>query len=347
MLTLPSDVATDVRPGYRPYRATVAGIESLSPHFTKVTFTGDDFGTFGTAGLDQRIKILLPLPGVGICGPDTATAAACAEGAWYATGSRSPTPCAVPSARTRCAPSDHGCVRSMSSSSCTATRDPRPGGSRDVTVGDALVMIGPDARSPSSGVGLDWHPGPATNLLLAGDETAVPAICSILESLPQGRGAWAFLEVPSMADALHVRLPPHCEIAWLARGDAVRGTPLVAAVREWVDRNRALLSPGGIMGAAPVLFFPVPAPSDADADADVDPVADADADADAKVDPVADDDLLWDSPQSPDGGDFYAWLAGEAGVIKTLRRLLVNETGLDRSRVAFMGYWRQGKPEAQ
>ena len=38
----------------------------------------------------------------------------------------------------------------------------------------------------------------------------------------------------------------------------------------------------------------------------------------------------------------YAWLAGEAGVIRTLRRHLVAERGLDRRAVAFMGYWRLG-----
>jgi NADPH-dependent ferric siderophore reductase len=47
------------------------------------------------------------------------------------------------------------------------------------------------------------------------------------------------------------------------------------------------------------------------------------------------------------GSDFYAWLAGESSVIKTLRRFLVSETGIDRKRVAFMGYWRLGKSEAQ
>ncbi|MES1170393.1 MAG: SIP domain-containing protein, partial [Leifsonia sp.] len=41
----------------------------------------------------------------------------------------------------------------------------------------------------------------------------------------------------------------------------------------------------------------------------------------------------------------YAWLAGESGVIKTLRRHLVTECGVDRKAVAFMGYWREGRPE--
>jgi iron complex transport system ATP-binding protein len=39
--------------------------------------------------------------------------------------------------------------------------------------------------------------------------------------------------------------------------------------------------------------------------------------------------------------DLYAWIAGEAGVVTALRRVLVRELGVDRRQVAFMGYWRQ------
>ncbi|HYI33451.1 MAG TPA: SIP domain-containing protein, partial [Glaciibacter sp.] len=58
--------------------------------------------------------------------------------------------------------------------------------------------------------------------------------------------------------------------------------------------------------------------------------------------------ILWDVPQAPTtpSSDLYAWLAGEASVIKTLRRFLVSETGIDRRQVAFMGYWRDGRAEA-
>ena len=42
---------------------------------------------------------------------------------------------------------------------------------------------------------------------------------------------------------------------------------------------------------------------------------------------------------------FYAWIAGEAAVIKDMRRYLVRDVGIDRKQVAFMGYWRQGKAE--
>ena len=64
-----------------------------------------------------------------------------------------------------------------------------------------------------------------------------------------------------------------------------------------------------------------------------------------------DADILWEVPRTAKGGAalksaaLYAWLAGEAGAIKTLRRHLVSDCGVDRRRVAFMGYWRLGQAE--
>jgi NADPH-dependent ferric siderophore reductase len=47
------------------------------------------------------------------------------------------------------------------------------------------------------------------------------------------------------------------------------------------------------------------------------------------------------------GGSPYAWIAGEAGTVKALRRHLVRERGLDRRAVKFTGYWRQDATEEQ
>ena len=73
-----------------------------------------------------------------------------------------------------------------------------------------------------------------------------------------------------------------------------------------------------------------------------------------------DEDILWETPARMEASDiqatrnpekpagalpFYAWMAGEAGTIKDLRRYLVRDVGIDRKQVAFMGYWRQGKAE--
>ncbi|MEV6504153.1 siderophore-interacting protein [Streptomyces prunicolor] len=43
----------------------------------------------------------------------------------------------------------------------------------------------------------------------------------------------------------------------------------------------------------------------------------------------------------------YAWIAGESGQVKALRRHFVGERGFDRRRVTFVGYWRQGLSEEQ
>lgn len=60
-------------------------------------------------------------------------------------------------------------------------------------------------------------------------------------------------------------------------------------------------------------------------------------------DPVADEspDLVWETPTFSGTGTYY-WIAGESGVVKQLRRDLVQGAGVERSQVAFMGYWKLG-----
>jgi NADPH-dependent ferric siderophore reductase len=306
MLTLPeaSVLERDDRAPYRPFRVTVSALRELSPHFLRVTFSGPELEFFGTDRLDQRVKVVLPLETLGY-----STMSMDAE--WYTHWRTLP---------------DHerNVFRTYT------VRDVRPElGELDIdfvahgdggpasrwllgaTVGDEIVIVGPDARSLNSHVGIDWRPGTATSVLLVGDETAAPAICAILESLDLSVTAQAFIEVPSASDFLAV--DTHATVTWLARG-AESG--LEAAVRSWAAANpfafaSALASQGQELE---------------EIDVDV--------------------DLLWDSPGEATV-EFYAWLAGESAIIKSLRRFLVTETGIDRTRVAFMGYWRLGKAEAQ
>ena len=61
-------------PAYRTFAVQVARLRRLSPSFLRVTFTGPDLDDFAPNGSDQRIKVLLPLPGRGMAdcptGPD-------------------------------------------------------------------------------------------------------------------------------------------------------------------------------------------------------------------------------------------------------------------------------------
>lgn len=51
--------------------------------------------------------------------------------------------------------------------------------------------------------------------------------------------------------------------------------------------------------------------------------------------------------QLPSAQTPYAWIAGESGCVKALRRHLVREREIDRRRVTFVGYWRRGLSEEQ
>src|SRR5690606_27522664 len=48
----------------------------------------------------------------------------------------------------------------------------------------------------------------------------------------------------------------------------------------------------------------------------------------------------------PDGTP-YAWLAGEADMVKFARRHLVRERGVDKRAISFTGYWRRGRSEEE
>ncbi|BDZ44260.1 siderophore-interacting protein [Naasia aerilata] len=297
------------RPAYRPFRARVQRVERLSPSFVRITFTGPELSGFGTAGLDQRVKLLLPLPGVGFDHLPVEDAEN-----WYPRWRALPDELRNP-LRTYT-------IRAVRPSRAEVDVDfvahgdagPASSWALHARVGDELVLVGPDELSEDRRVGIEWKPGSATSLLLIGDETAVPAISSILESLPDGTPATAFVEVPTAADRLPLRMPASATLTWLPRDGAPSGSLLEPAVREWVE--------GHLAAAAHALAHEEPA------DIDVDST------------------LLWETPTEPPTGALYAWLAGEAAVIKTLRRFLVSECEFDRRQVAFMGYWREGRAEA-
>lgn len=87
--------------------------------------------------------------------------------------------------------------------------------------GDVIGLIGP------GGAGIDLD-GP---LLLAGDETALPAIARGLEALPSGGSAvTALIEVADRREEQPI--VTDANVVWLHRGDAEPGARLAAAVAE-------------------------------------------------------------------------------------------------------------------
>ncbi|QTD97475.1 siderophore-interacting protein [Streptomyces cyanogenus] len=137
--------------------------------------------------------------------------------------------------------------------------------------GDTVRFLGPGgAYAPDPEA--DWH-------LLAGDESALPAIARALETLPAGARAHAFVEVsgPEEEQKIDTEVP----VVWLHRGGRPVGEALVEAVRG--------------------LEFPE--------------------------------------------GRMHAFVHGEAGFVKELRRLLRVERQVPREDLSISGYWRLGHDE--
>ena len=322
-MSQPTAAPTADYPAYRPYRVRVGEITPLSPSFVRVSFVGDALEHFGVDGLDQRIKLVFPLPGIGLSdiGADEG------DGDWYQRWRELPpeqqnpfrtyTVRAIDPVARRL---DVDFVRHETEADDShATQGPAARWLATAAPGDELLISGPDSRSANSHIGIDWRPGRASELLLLGDETAAPAICAILAALPPESRGTALIEVPEAADQLPAPAPAGLSVHWLPRGAAPCGARLVPAVRDWLAEHPEVVAAAGA---------PLPQPLE---DIDVDT------------------EILWDSPdpEASAPGGLYAWLAGESGVIKGLRRTLVTEHGVDRGRVAFMGYWRLGKAERQ
>ncbi|GIT81621.1 hypothetical protein LLS1_32900 [Leifsonia sp. LS1] len=312
-MTTTAPARTD-RPAYRPYRARVSAVRPLSPHFTRVSFACDDFEHFGTEGLDQRIKLLFPLADGTISDLGFDDEESLAAGDWYDRWRALPEHLRNPFRTYTVRVSDPADRRVDIDFVSHGDGGPAARWLLAAAPGDELVIVGPDARSTTTGMGIDWHPGGCKDLLIVGDETAVPAVAAILESRPEDCTAHVFLEVPAPEDALPLLAPPGVTITWSARGDAETGTALVPAIERWLAEHPEVVA----RAAAPER---------------------------QRLDRVdVDRDVLWELPEEGEAG-FYAWIAGESAAVKALRRLLVRGHGIDRHRVAFMGYWRRGRAE--
>lgn len=293
----------------------VRRVERLSPSFVRLELGSPALAELGVEGpwLDQRIKLVLPHEG----GPVPSFVGA--DESWYSTWLERPV-------------EERGHMRTYT------VRDVVSENSADIRMvidivlhedhgdgaagpgstwaaraaeGDRLVVLAP-RRGHAYG-GIEFVPGEAGRVLLAGDETAVPAIAGILRDLPSDAVGTALLEVPLAADVQELTAPSGVEVVWLPREGQPLGSLLHAAAVERL---------GAASAAVEV--------------------------SDDEVDPD-----LWETPAYSSSGeevaaesahtdDLYVWIAGESKVVTGLRRVLVNDLGLDRRQVAFMGYWRLG-----
>lgn len=119
--------------------------------------------------------------------------------------------------------------------------------------GDSLVFTGPGGGH-NADPAADWY-------LFAGDESALPAIGAVIESLPPHARGLALLEVDSAADIQMIAAPEDIELRWLFREGvpAGEGDLLVSAVRdcEWPEGRVQVFAHGerGYMKGLREVFY--------------------------------------------------------------------------------------------
>ncbi|NEA24072.1 siderophore-interacting protein [Actinomadura bangladeshensis] len=203
------------RRGRRLHRGTVLRTERLTPHMIRVVLGGDGLAEFGAGEFtDHYVKLLFPRPGVAYPEPFDMerVRAEMPREQWPATRTYT--------------------VRAWDERARELTIDfvhhgdkglagPWAAGARP---GDEILFNGPGgAYAPRAGAG--WH-------LLAGDESAIPAIAAALERVPGGVPVRAFIEVAGPEEEQDLAAPDGAEVVWLHRGAGRVGDLLVEAVQK-------------------------------------------------------------------------------------------------------------------
>ncbi|MDO5066503.1 MAG: siderophore-interacting protein [Propionibacteriaceae bacterium] len=195
----------------RPRTAVVLNRERLAPNMVRLRLRADDLQATELSFTDSYIKFILPRPGSGLTWPFDPEQARESLPAEQQPVLRAYT------------------IRAFDPDAATMTVDVVTHGDEGIagvwattaTPGESVGFVGPGGA---------WKPsGPYQHFVLAGDESAAPAIAAALEALPEGTTATVFLEVDH---PFEVPQPEGVTTHWLMRGNALPGDPLVQAVRS-------------------------------------------------------------------------------------------------------------------
>jgi NADPH-dependent ferric siderophore reductase len=275
-------MATAVASPFRFFSLHVVRTLRLGPSLVRVTFAGDELRDFHSDGCDQSLSLFLPHPGQA----QPAVPIELGDGWWQGWRELPDDVRAVMRSYTlralRREPDEididfvlHGVEPGAAVPAGPASRWASRAGA-----GDRVLLLGPAVADNRA---IRFRPPADTDLVVIwGDETAVPAVSAIVESLPAGTRARVWLEVHHAGDIQDLVTEADADITWLVRAE---GSPMA------LDAVRA--------------------------------------------------------DQLPPAERPYVWIAGESGCVKQLRRHFVGERGIDRRRVTFVGYWRQGLTEEQ
>ena len=184
-------------------RFEVAGTQQLAPHLVRVLLGSRDFDTFVPSKFtDSYVKLAFVADDVGVAGlPQPLTLDSFAD----------LPPEKKPSVRTMT-------VRHVDVAGRRIALDIVVHGEHGVAgtwaaaaqPGQPVYLMGPGgAYTPDPAA--DWH-------LLAGDESALPAIAAALEALPPTAVGKAFIEVAGPEDEIGLTAPESVQVNWVYRG---------------------------------------------------------------------------------------------------------------------------------
>lgn len=189
------------------YPATVKHVQVLTPHMVRVTFTSPELAEFGWNGPAAHIKLIFAANGT------SAAPAADAEAP-------------RPIMRTYTPRRFDQDSRELDVDFVIHGEGPASAWASQAAVGQSLLVAGP-GRSYAVDPNADWF-------VLAGDDSALPAIATILQDLPPKARAIVFIEVVDGREEQPIASAANASITWLHRGEdpAKAGSLLEAKLRE-------------------------------------------------------------------------------------------------------------------
>ncbi|MDQ3760125.1 MAG: siderophore-interacting protein [Actinomycetota bacterium] len=194
-----------------PVRRGVA----VSARMRRITLGGTELAGFVSTGLaDERVKLLLPRPG-----QDRPVLPTVDE--W---GFHYPSGAVQPLSRTMTVRRFDPVALELDIDVALHDHGGAAAWALHTQKGDYVGIVGPTGG---------YRPAPEADChVIAGDEAALPAICTIVERLPAGVHAHVFVEVENDADELTIESAADVQAVWLHRRGRVPSAdgPLVRAV---------------------------------------------------------------------------------------------------------------------
>lgn len=274
--------------------AEVVSTKQISPHLVRVTLGGEAIGRLTLQGRDQWFRLFLPRPGQDALRLPTRTSGL----GWYAQYLATPRArrpwvrsYTIRSARPELREIDvdfvlHGTDGTDGVHGADGLHGTDEAGDHGPgTTFAATARPGDTVGILDQGVG--YHPRHEHDwTLLVADESGLPAVAGVCESLPDDARGVAIVEVPTADDRQDFRVPDGIDLLWVER-DRAGSDPVPGRTALQVLRDAQLPS-----------------------------------------------------------GTVYAFAVGESGLATGARRHLVNDRGVPKTHVDFVGYWKHGRAAA-